>query len=60
MGGVAPRGPSPLVLRLALPGAWADVWERGRLECAGLLAPASEDRRGGWENAGLGGCCFGK
>lgn len=43
--GGAPRGPRPLVLRLAFPGAWADVWERGRLECAGLLAPASGDRR---------------
>lgn len=58
--GGAPSGPTPLVLRAGFPGAWADVWERERFECVGLLGLAGGDTGGEDGNAGLGARCLGR
>ena len=51
--GGALSGPTPLVLQLGFPGAWADVWERERLECVGSLGLAGGT--GGADGRTLGG-----
>ena len=51
--GGALSGPTPLVLQLGFPGAWADVWERERLECVGSLGLAGGT--GGEDGRTLGG-----